>query len=58
MKRKILSILVAVMLLSSLTVMPVQAADPDDIEASIVKGLEWLVAQQDAVSGSWGGLVM
>ncbi|GAI88240.1 unnamed protein product, partial [marine sediment metagenome] len=55
MKRKILSILVAVMLLSSLTVMPVQAADPDDIEASIVKGLEWLVAQQDAVSGSWGG---
>lgn len=52
MKRKLISILIAVMLLGSLMTIPVQAADPDDIEASIVKGLEWLAAQQQP-DGSW-----
>ncbi|MBA7513920.1 hypothetical protein ES705_05938 [subsurface metagenome] len=52
MKRKVVSILIAVMLLCSFMAIPVQAADPDDIEASIVKGLEWLAAQQQP-DGSW-----
>jgi len=44
-----------VMLLSGLMTIPAQAANPDDIEASIVKGLEWLAAQQDP-DGWWDNM--
>jgi hypothetical protein len=53
-RRKILSILIVLGLLVVLVAIPAQAADPEDIEASIVKGLEWLAAQQDP-DGWWPG---
>jgi hypothetical protein len=58
MIRKVGYIVVAVVLLLGLTVIPIQAATPEDIEASIGAGLAWLVAQQnmdplDPDYGSW-----
>jgi len=55
MIRKIASLLVILGLMLGLMVVPAQAADPDDIEASIVKGLEWLSAQQDP-EGWWDNM--
>jgi len=52
MKRLVLALaMAAALLLSSVTV--VSAASEEDIEASIVSGLEWLATQQNA-DGSWG----
>ena len=53
MKRKILSIVILLGLLVSLIAIPAQAATEDEIEESIQKGIEWLVAQQNP-DGSWG----
>ena len=53
MKRKILSILVVAGLILGLAVIPAQAATEEQIEASIQKGLDWLVPQQND-DGSWG----
>ena len=53
MKRKILSIAISLGLLVGLMAVPVQAATEDEIEESVQKGIEWLVAQQNA-DGSWG----
>ena len=60
MKKRILGLILAVVMLLALMSFPVQAAEPEDIEASIEKGLEWLVAQQDLGTGqfvgAWGEL--
>lgn len=55
MKTKILSILGAFLLALMFIVQatPSLAATPEEIEAAIEKGLEWLAAQQNA-DGSWG----
>ena len=50
--RRVLTVIVSVVVLAGLVTFPVQAATPEDIEASIEKGLEWLVAQQQP-DGSW-----
>jgi hypothetical protein len=52
MIRKVVYLIVAAVLLLGLTAIPVQAATPEDIEDSIIRGLEWLVTQQEA-DGSW-----
>jgi hypothetical protein len=52
MIRKVLYLVVVGVLLLGLTAIPVQAATAGDIEDSIVRGLEWLAAQQQA-DGSW-----
>lgn len=52
MKRKIISILVALGLMVGLMAVPAQAADLEDIEAAIDKGLEWL-AEQQMPDGAW-----
>ena len=54
MKRKILSILVALALLVSMVTVPVLAATEEEIETSIQDGLDWLVPQQQA-NGAWPG---
>ena len=61
MIRKVVYAVVVGVLLLGMIAIPVQAATPEDIEDSIEKGLEWLVAQQLADgrwdSGSWGAPV-
>ena len=54
MKRKIVTIVVAVLLLVGIVAIPAQAdtPTPEDIEASIQAGIEWLVLQQNP-DGSW-----
>jgi hypothetical protein len=53
MTKQILSIVVTLGLLIGLIAVPAQAATPEEIEESIQKGIEWLVAQQNP-NGSWG----
>jgi hypothetical protein len=61
MIRKVMYLVVVGVLLLGLTVIPVQAATPEDIEASIEAGLAWLVGvgqDMDPLSpyyGSWEG---
>jgi hypothetical protein len=50
--RRVLTVIVSVVVLVGLVTFPVQAATPEDIEASIEKGLEWLVTQQQP-DGRW-----
>jgi len=52
-KRKLISILIALGLLIGLVAIPAQAATEEEIEKSIVAGLAWLVGQQNP-DGSWG----
>ena len=52
MKRKLLSLLVILSLMVGLMAVPVQAADLEDIETAIDKGLEWL-AEQQMPDGAW-----
>ena len=52
-KHKIVSILILVGLLVGITAIPAQAAESEDIEISIQKGIEWLVTQQQP-DGFWG----
>lgn len=54
MKRRILSILFILGLITSLIAVPAQAAPPEDIEASIEAGLDCLVPQQHP-DGYWPG---
>jgi hypothetical protein len=58
MIRKAMYLIVTGVLLLGLTATPVWAATAEDIEDSIVRGLEWLVTQQQADgrwdSGWWG----
>jgi hypothetical protein len=53
-RKKICKIVVLLITLFVAAV-PLKAATEQQIEASIDAGVEWLVAQQDAVGGSWGG---
>ena len=54
MKRKIVSIVVALVLLVGLLAFPAQAATEEEIEDAIIDGLVWLAGQQDTGDGSWG----
>lgn len=50
--RRVLTVIISIVVLVGLMTFPVQAATPEDIEASIEEGLEWLVTQQQP-DGSW-----
>jgi hypothetical protein len=52
-KRNLISILVALVLLLGMMGIPSQAATEDEIGQSIQDGLDWLVPQQN-LDGSWG----
>ena len=56
--RKGFTVILCVVMLLALMTFPAQAATPDDIEDSIVRGLQWLVSQQQPDgrwdSGWWG----
>ena len=52
MKRKILSVAIIFIMMVGLIVMPAQAATEEEIEESIIKGVEWLAMQQSP-DGSW-----
>ena len=54
MKKKILSLLITTLLISSiLPMIPIHAATEDEIEQSIIDGIAWLASQQN-LDGSWG----
>ncbi|HEY90673.1 MAG TPA: hypothetical protein G4O07_02460, partial [Dehalococcoidia bacterium] len=55
MKRRLLSMILVIGLITGLMVVPAQAATEDEIEGAITEGLEWLVPQQN-LDGSWGQL--
>lgn len=51
----VLRVAAVVLLVLFLAVPAVSAATPEQIEASVVKGLAWLATQQSTVDGSWDG---
>jgi hypothetical protein len=53
LKRKIVSITVALFLLLTMLAIPAQAATPEEIGDSIEAGIAWLISVQN-VNGSWG----
>jgi hypothetical protein len=56
--KKVLRILVtlALVILTVVTALPVQAATPAEINAAISDGLAWLATQQNGTTGSFGSL--
>ena len=56
MKRRVISVIIAVALLLGFTAVPVSAASEAEIQAAIDDGLLWLAGQQNA-DGSWDGYV-
>ncbi len=51
--RRVLTIILSVVMLLGLITLPAQAATPEEIEDSIVAGIDWLVSVQNP-NGSWG----
>ncbi len=51
--RRVLTVILSVVMLLGLITLPAQAATPEEIEASIVAGIDWLVSVQNG-DGSWG----
>jgi len=51
--KKLFAVIVSVIMLFGLMAVPVQAATEEEIEVSIVAGIDWLVSVQNP-NGSWG----